>query len=142
LTARRVLLLAWVVATLTLATSLGSAARSGAALTPWLERWGLSAARAETAHVLARKAVHLTAYGVFALLARAVLPPGPRRRRRALLAAFALALADEGVQALFGSRGASSGDVALDVLGAALALALVRGPGRARRDGAATGASA
>jgi hypothetical protein len=120
---RRALVLAWVAATLALATSWGAAARTGGLVAPWLEGWGLSPHAAALAHVLLRKVGHVLAYAGFALLARAALAP-PGRARRALLLALALASADEALQALSAGRGGSVLDVLLDVGAAALALAL------------------
>lgn len=119
------LVVAWIVATLLLATGWGASTRTEGWLTPRLREAGLSASAAASLHRGLRKVVHVLAYASFALLARAALRGRPQRAPAALLLAFALALLDESVQGLFPERGGSPLDVLLDCSGAALALFLV-----------------
>lgn len=117
--------LLWAAATLVLAGRLGSAARTGGWLLPWLEGWGLTAPQAQALHIGLRKAGHALAYATFAALAWRALEG---RRRRALLAlglAVLLALLDEAVQARSPLREGSPLDVLLDATGACLALGLL-----------------
>jgi VanZ family protein len=130
-TVRSLLLLAWIAATLALATGWGASTRTKAWLAPRLVEAGLAPETAAVAHRVLRKLGHVAAYAVCAWLAYAALRGRPRRAQGALGAAFALALLDESVQSVSPGRGGSPLDVLLDVAAAALALALVLRGGRA-----------
>ena len=110
-------------------------------LRPLLE-WllpGLSGENLDTVHLAVRKGAHAVEYGVLALLMlRAVLVTWalPVARAAVLAIAFALALAsaDEGRQALSGTRGGTWTDVILDLTAAGLSVAAVQVlPGWAKR---------
>ena len=84
-----------------------------------------------------RKVGHVTEYGVLAVLwyrARAYRTAAwvPEAARLALLVAVAYAVTDEFHQVLVASRTGSGVDVAIDAVGAAASLLLLRGSGAAR----------
>ena len=124
-TSRALLLLAWMAATLVLATGWGASTRTKGWLTPRLVDAGLSPDAAAATHRVLRKLGHVAAYATFAWLAYAALRGRPRRAQQALWAALALALLEESVQSMSPGRGGSPLDVLLDLSAAALALALV-----------------
>jgi VanZ family protein len=119
---RRLLVVVWVLATFALALGLGANAITEALVVPPLLSLGVPSLWAWRAHRVLRKCGHLVGYAVFALLLRWALEGVPHRARWALLAALVLAVIDEGLQALAGSRGGSLLDVLLDVGAAGLAL--------------------
>lgn len=114
--------LLWAAGTLLLAGRLGSAARTGGWLLPWLEGWGLEASQAQLVHVGLRKAGHALAYAAFAALAWRALDGHRRRALRALGLAALLAVGDEALQASSPLREGSGLDVLLDLAGAGAAL--------------------
>src|SRR5688572_29715461 len=120
---RRLLVLLWVVATLALATRLGSSERTKTLVVPAFERAGLDTLAAERAHKLLRKGGHVLAYAAFGLLAWWALEGVRGRAAKAVLVAGALAVVDETLQAVTPERGASVLDVVLDVGAAAVAVA-------------------
>jgi len=122
----------WNAAVLVLSGDWGSAAHS-LGLVKWLLSWipGLTPAQLEPLHFFLRKAAHVLAYGLLYFLWFRVWR-GPRRQplKQALPLALGLCLAvallDEGHQALVGSRSGSWSDVLLDLSGATLAAVLVQ----------------
>lgn len=126
----RLAVLAWIAATLLLATGSGAATRTQGWLTPRLVELGLSPELAAVLHHVLRKLGHVAAYATCGLLAFAALRGQARRAQQALWVAFALALLDESVQSVSPGRSGSPLDVLLDVSAAALALALVARRGR------------
>ncbi|MFM8979626.1 MAG: VanZ family protein [Planctomycetia bacterium] len=115
--------LLWAAGTLVLAGRLGSAARTGGWLLPWLEGWGLAATQAQAWHIGLRKAGHALAYATFAALAWRALDGRARRGLLALGLAVLLAVLDEATQARSPLREGSPWDVLLDAAGAGAALA-------------------
>lgn len=93
-----------------------------------------------TLHFVIRKAAHLIEYAILGALTLRALRQGDAWTWRRALAAVALAAlvatADEGRQSTVASRTGSPVDVAIDIVGAATAVAAVR-----RRAGAAGGRS-
>jgi VanZ family protein len=128
---------AWIAAVQIFASSSFSASETSLLISPLL-RWLFPDADAEsiaTAHFAIRKAGHLIEYAILALLALRAFRSS-FDRPLAWLAAASLALAlgvavvDESRQAAAKNRTGALSDVALDITGAASALALV---GAARR---------
>ena len=119
-----------------MSTDLGSSAHTSRIIEPLL-RWlhpGISSAALAWAHLLVRKAGHLSEYAILALLLlRAVrtsrgLAPGVwswKTAGLALLVAAGYAATDEFHQSFVAARTASAGDVLIDSLGALFALMLV-----------------
>ncbi len=97
-------------------------------------------------HLLLRKAGHLAAYALLGWLsfrsARGPMPAVAAWNRRAVVLAlglcFATALFDELHQVFTETRSGSPWDVALDMTGALLALAVIRIAGRRKEKAAAT----
>jgi VanZ family protein len=115
--------LLWAGGTLVVATAIGSSLRTQDVLVPFFQDLlGLDDLWALRAHKAVRKAAHLLLYAGFAALVWWSLPPPRRRAAVAFGAAIALALVDEGVQALAPGRGASPWDVLLDAFGALVGL--------------------
>lgn len=118
----------------------GSAAATGSWAEPLMRWLGFSPELADVFHRIFRKLGHLTAYGLFAVLAlrsiRGDRPPTRTLACWALLAAVLLASADETLQSFSSERGASALDVLLDGCGAAISLLVVTS--RARRPGRVT----
>lgn len=97
----------------------------------WLLPWAGPEALAGL-HTGLRKLGHLVEYGVLATLWRRALAPGRAPGRTALWAIGLSALyagVDEARQGLVPNRSPALWDVALDTLGAALAVAWLEGPG-------------
>ncbi len=126
----RLAVLAWIVATLVLATGSGASARTQGWLLPRLVELGLSPEAAAVTHRVLRKLGHVAAYATFGLLAFAALRGRAPRAQQALWMALALALLDESVQSVSPGRSGSPLDVLLDVSAAALALTFVGRRGR------------
>jgi VanZ family protein len=129
---------AWVALILGLGSEGFSAAATSRFLRPLLD-WLLPHATPDTLrgmHLVLRKAAHVVEYGVLALLAwRASRRDLPRRLAAALTLGLLLAVAigDEARQAGLAARTGSPRDVALDVAGGCLALALMLAPRALRR---------
>lgn len=129
----------WMGVIFVFSTDLFSAAETGSLLLPFLA-WLFPDAAPETLallHEALRKVGHLTEYGVLAILwyrARAYRTAAwvPEAARLALLVAVAYAATDEVHQALVASRTGSVVDIAIDTVGAAASLLLLRGSGAAR----------
>ncbi len=113
-------------------TDLMSAEHTSRFIEPFL-RWLRSDISPETiarVHLIVRKAAHLTEYGVLALLTLRALRAGADRIEKIALGAVIgiaaiVAACDEYHQSFVASRTASPVDVAIDVTGAALALAIL-----------------
>lgn len=124
----------WVGIVMYASTSAGSVEASAKIVKPfflWIFPW-LSEADARMMNMMVRKTCHAIQFLVFSLLVwRAVrLPPALRVSRAALGvgilgAALLLGSLSEGIQLMFKERGASLGDVGLDVLGAALGVLIL-----------------
>ena len=131
--------LLWMGVIFVLSTDPFSRGETGRFLLPLL-MWLFPGAAPETLaflHEALRKVGHLTEYGVLAVLwyrARAYRTAAwvPEAARLALLVAVAYAVTDEFHQALVASRTGSVVDVAIDAVGAAAGLLLLRGSGAAR----------
>jgi len=129
----------WMGAIFLFSTDHFSGAQTGSLLLPLLA-WLFPGAAAETLallHEALRKVGHLTEYGVLAVFwyrARAYRTAAwvPEAARLALLVAVAYAVTDEFHQVLVASRTGSGVDVAIDAVGAAASLLLLRGSGAAR----------
>lgn len=123
--------LAWTAGVLLLGGAVGSAEATSRFIGPLL-RWLLPDAPTATLdaiHFAIRKGAHLTEYGALALLAQRALRHGaggsaPRAAVLALGWVAGVAALDESHQAALATRTASPADVALDLLGALVALAL------------------
>lgn len=128
--------LAFAALILSMSGSRGSATATGSWAEPLMLWLGFPEDLAWGVHRAFRKLGHLTAYGIFGVLAlRSVdgaRPPTGRTRALAIGLALALAVADETTQALYSDRGGSALDVLLDVTGAALAVGVIQ-PALARR---------
>ena len=136
-------LVAWACFVLFASSSSFSASNTSRIIRPlllWLSP-DISEASLAHAHFLARKAAHLSEYGLLALLAARAFYTSQKRRlsRRWWLAAFALvacvALVDEYHQSFLPSRTGTIYDSLLDMTGGGAALAcaalwLARGRGR------------
>ncbi len=123
--------LAWCAVVLTLSGDLGSA-QNTLGILKWLVSWlPLSPAQFDLIHYYVRKCVgHFANYGfLYFLWFRAFAVNLYCRPKRAVLYSLALclglALADEGRQSLFVSRGSSLWDVSLDMAGAVAAALLI-----------------
>ena len=120
--------------------SWASSRTTGSVVEPFFLRFGLSAEAAEVVHAALRKAGHLAAYAVFAMLAlRSVRGTGRTTTLAAGLAfaaAAGLAAADEVLQSLAHGRGGHGSDVLVDALGALIGLC-VAVPFAHRREAAA-----
>jgi len=109
-------------------TDLMSAEHTSRILTPLLRWWNpdISLAGIAQAHLLVRKAAHLTEYAILALLLCRALRGGVeefwQRVALTLAPAMIFAVADEFHQSFVASRTASLGDVLLDCSGALLGL--------------------
>lgn len=124
----------WVAIVIFASTRIGSVESSGRVVKPfflWLLPW-LTDAQAYLLNILIRKTAHAIQFVVFALLVwRAVrLPPALRVSRAALCvgilaSALLLGSLSESIQLMFKERGASLGDVGLDVLGAVLGVLII-----------------
>jgi VanZ family protein len=126
-----------------------SAQSTGSLLLPLLAHLlpGADPARLHVVHVAIRKLGHLVEYGILAALWWRALAPGPGAARQAVLLAALYAGVDEWRQGLGASRTPSVLDVAIDTVGAVIAvgcLELDRAAGRwlARAGGAAAGLAA
>lgn len=96
-------------------------------------------AAVEWANVAVRKAAHLGAFGVLALLVRQAWAPWPYPRRSAWALATLYAVADEWHQTWVPGRTGTWYDVVIDALGAAVALWLAGGRGQPRAAGRGAG---
>ncbi len=121
---------AWMAVILTLSSDVGSAEHTANWLLPLFRALAPSATPGQltAVHSLVRKAGHLTEYAVLALLWYRAFARGRRASPRIALA-FAISLGwamlDELRQSLVPTRTASAMDVALDGLGALIALTFV-----------------
>jgi hypothetical protein len=113
---RRLLVLAWVAATVVFATHLGSSERTQAVVVPAFMALGLDELWARRSHKVLRKAGHVLAYAGFALLVWWALEGVKGRARKAVQVVIGLAIVDETLQSLSSERGGSPLDVLLDVL--------------------------
>ena len=135
---------AWVGLILGLGSAGFSADSTSRFLRPLL-RWLLPDAAPESLHAMhfaVRKAAHLLEYAVLALLAWRATRQGLARLPASALTlglVFAVAIVDEARQSSLATRSGSPGDVALDVAGGCLALALLLALRALRRRPAAQG---
>jgi VanZ family protein len=136
--------LAWMAAILAMSSDVGSAELTGSILRPLVAAVlpGASPMQVDAIHFGLRKAGHLAAYGLLALLwLRPLLRAGLPSRGWAAAAAAALAVAwaavDEAHQATLASRTGTASDVLVDGVGAVVA-AGVAGAGWRRALGLAT----
>ena len=124
----------WVGIVIYTSTSVGSVETTTKIARPlflWFLPW-LSEADARTLNIVVRKTMHVVQFLVFAFLIwRAVrLPPAWKVSCRRLCfaivgASVMLGGLSEGIQVFYVERGASLGDVGLDVLGAVLGAAII-----------------
>jgi VanZ family protein len=124
----------WIAVILALGQGSFSAEATRSSLAPFLRLLGFGPEAIETTHVVLRKGAHVGEFGVLgALTGRALAagPPGAFVTRAALLALGVAAL-DEGLQARRPARTGSPLDVALDLAGAGLGIALAKRSRRAR----------
>ncbi|MCG0239352.1 MAG: VanZ family protein [Firmicutes bacterium] len=107
---------------------------TGAGTRGLLARWlpWLSPPALEVLNFLLRKAAHLTAFGILALLSRWAFAPHPRSGWGAWAFATLYAVTDEWHQTYVPGRSGQAGDVVLDSLGAAIALGVWAGWQRRR----------
>jgi VanZ family protein len=119
----------WALVMLAASTNVGSAANSDRALRPFLLTLfpDLPPELVHAFNITVRKSAHVFQFLILALLTWRAMrrPPAlawDRWQRVAVLLVLsvALALASEGIQLVSASRGASWGDVGLDVLGGSL----------------------
>jgi VanZ family protein len=111
-----------------MSSSAVSAQNTGGVLEPLLAWLGLGPAAIDLLHFLARKAAHVTEYGILALLwRRAFILGGPARPLVASVLALAIsmtcAVVDETRQSFVATRTGSAADVGLDAFGALAAIA-------------------
>lgn len=136
---RWVPVLIWAALVLYASTSAGSSYRTAAWLRPYVQ-WFFPDLAFDGVHFLVRKAAHVLQFFVLVLLLwRAVkIRPALAVADETLVgvilfASLVLASASESIQIFSPHRGASVGDVALDLTGALLALAVIFGTRALRR---------
>jgi VanZ family protein len=121
--------LAWMAVLLALSSDAGSSGQTGAMFEPllrWLLPWA-TPRQLDAVHIAIRKAAHVTVYAILAALwFRALVRHRRWSPRAAALVAFGAALAwaivDEIHQTFTTTRTGAPGDVAIDAMGALLAV--------------------